>query len=183
MRDRTALLGALKQLRLRLLDLSGRNRLLNFRHSAGRSLQFSEGQPAAIYQRLVEGANRPSIGILGLLEPPRDAWIERNGRLIRPDPREWATEQGIPTSYDLPEPGRVPGSANIRVLLYPDDLAKHCRKIEREAVLAIEETGANMLFLVLGFLDFPDQRNSDLIYSAPLLSIPVAMMRRESGGN
>ena len=182
-RDRSALLGALEQLRLRLLDLSGRNRLLNFRHSAGRSLQFSEGQPAAIYQRLVEGANRPSIGILGLLEPPRDAWIERNGRLIRPDPREWATEQGIPTSYDLPEPGRVPGSANIRVLLYPDDLAKHCRKIEREAVLAIEETGANMLFLVMGFLDFPDQRNSDQIYSAPLISIPVAMMRRESGGN
>src|SRR5487761_959513 len=161
MRDRTALLGALKQLRLRLLDLSGRNRLLNFRHTAGRSLQFSEGQPAAIYQRLAEGANRPSIGISGIPEPPRDAWIERNGRLVRPDPREWASHQGISTSYDLPEPGRAQGGTNVRALLYPDELAKHCRKIEREAVLAIEETGANMLFLVMGFLDFPDQRNSD----------------------
>jgi very-short-patch-repair endonuclease len=182
-RDRSALLGALEQLRLRLLDLSGRNRLLNFRHTAGRSLQFSEGHPPAIYQRLVNGANRPSIGILGIPEPPRDAWTERNGRLVRPDSREWATEQGIPTSYDLPEVGCAPGGANVRALLYPDDLAKHCRKIEREAVLAIEETGANMLFLVLGFLDFPDQRNSDQIYSAPLISIPVAMMRRELGGN
>jgi Protein of unknown function (DUF4011)/AAA domain len=68
-------------------------------------------------------------------------------------------------------------------LLYPDDLAKHCRKIEREAVLAIEETGANMLFLVLGFLDFPDQRNSDRIFSAPLVSIPVSMSKRDIGGN
>jgi len=39
--------------------------------------------------------------------------------------------------------------------MYPDDLAKHCRKIEREATLAIEETGANMLFLVLGVPGIP----------------------------
>jgi hypothetical protein len=91
-RDRSALIAALEQLRLRLLDLSGRNRLLNFRHTAGRSLQFSEGEPAAIYQRLVEGTNRPSIGILGIPEPPRDAWIERNGHLVRPDPRDWASD-------------------------------------------------------------------------------------------
>jgi hypothetical protein len=136
-RDRSALLGALEQMRLRLLDLTGRNRLLNFRHTAGRSLQFSEGQPSAIYQRLVEGANRPLIGILGLPEPPRDAWIERNGRLARPDPREWGSAQGILTNYDLPDSGGAPGGANLRALLYPDDLAKHCRKIEREAVLAI----------------------------------------------
>jgi hypothetical protein len=181
-RDRSALLGALAQLRLRLLDLSGRNRLLNFRHAAGRSLQFCEGQPAAIYQRLIEAANRPLIGLLGLPEPPRDAWIERNGRLARPDPRDWAAAQGIPSTYDLPRPRASAGGANVRALLYPDDLAKHCRKIEREAVLAIEETGANMLFLVLGFLDFPDQRNSERSFSAPLVSIPVTMIRRDSGG-
>jgi hypothetical protein len=64
-----------------------------------------------------------------------------------------------------------------------DDLAKHCRKIEREAVLAVEETGANMLFLVLGFLDYPDQRDSDRALSAPLISIPVSLSKRESGGN
>lgn len=183
MRDRSALLGALEQLRLRLLDLSGRNRLLNFRHTAGRSLQFTEGQPSAIYQRLIESTNRPMIGILGLPEPPRSAWVERNGRLSRPDPREWANDQGIPTDYDLPDPGKDAGGANVRTLFYPDDLAKHCRKIEREAVLAIEETGANMLFLVLGFLDVPDQRDSDRILSAPLVSIPVSIVRRDSGGN
>ncbi len=49
-------------------------------------------------------------------------------------------------------------------------------------MLAIEETGANMLFLVLGFLDYPDQRDSDRIFSAPLISIPVALAKRESGG-
>jgi hypothetical protein len=151
--DYEALLSALEQLRLRLLDLSGRNRLLNFRHSAGRALQFVEGQLADVYERLVEGNTRGSIPIAGLPEPPRSEWVERNGRLIRPEPLAWASRQGIPISYDLDDCGER--ATSIRALLYPDELAKHCRKIEREAVLAIEETGANMLFLVLGFLDKP----------------------------
>ena len=66
--------------------------------------------------------------------------------------------------------------------MYPDDLAKHCRKIEREAILAIEETGANMLFLVLGFLEFPDQRDSDKTFTAPLISVPVALQKKEVAG-
>jgi hypothetical protein len=178
-----ALLAALQQLRLRLLDLTGRNRLLNFRHGTGRSLQFVEGHPAAIYEKLVEGHVRATLNISGLPEPPRRDWVERNGRLVRPEAVTWAREQGIPTTYDLDEqPGRA-SDATVYALLYMDDLAKHCRKIEREAALAIEETGANMLFLVLGFLDYPDQRDSDRIFSAPLISIPVSLSKRESGGH
>src|ERR1700730_4451080 len=170
-----SLLDALEQLRLRLLDLTGRNRLLNFRHSTGRSLQFVEGQPSAIYEKLVEGNGRGSIAIGGLPEPARRDWIERNGRVSRPDPLTWASLQGIPTTYDLDNRAGDPTAATVRALLYMDDLAKHCRKIEREAVLAIEETGANMLYLVLGFLDYPDQRDSDRTFSAPLICIPVSL--------
>lgn len=179
--DHQTLLAALEQLRLRLLDLTGRNRLLNFRHRTGRSLQFVEGQPGALYEKLVEGNTRASIAIAGLPEPPRRDWVERNGRLFRPEPLAWAGQQGIPISYDLDDRGGE--AAGVRALLYHDDLAKHCRKIEREAMLAIEETGANMLFLVLGFLDYPDQRESDRIFSAPLISIPVSLAKREAGGN
>ena len=178
-----SLLPALEQLRLRLLDLTGRNRLLNFRYSTGRSLQFVEGQPGAIYEKLVEGNNRASIAIGGLPEPARRDWIERNGRLSRPDPLAWASQCGIPSTYDLDDRAGGPAASTVRALLYMDDLAKHCRKIEREAVLAVEETGANMLFLVLGFLDYPDQRDSDRVFSAPLISIPVSFSKRESGGN
>ena len=81
---------ALEQLRLKLLDLTGRNRLINFKHTAGKSLQFVEGHPAAIYQKLVEANNKSNISVLGLPEPARRDWIERNGRLQRPETREWA---------------------------------------------------------------------------------------------
>ncbi len=180
--DSTALTSALGQLRLRLLDLTGRNRLINFKHAAGKSLQFTEGHPAAIYQRLVEANNNASISILGLPEPSRGHWVERNGRLQRPDPREWAKSQGISTSYDIPGAGESPDDSNVRSLMYPDDLAKHCRKIAREATLAIEETGANMLFLVLGFLEFPDQRDSDKTFTAPLINVPVSLQKKEIAG-
>lgn len=170
---------ALEQLRLKLLDLTGRNRLINFKHTAGKSLQFVEGHPAAIYQKLVEANNKASISVLGLPEPTRGDWVERNGRLQRPEPRDWAKFEGISTSYDIPDAGEYSDESNVRALMYPDDLAKHCRKIEREATLAIEETGANMLFLVLGFLEFPDQRDSDKTFTAPLISIPVLLQKNE----
>lgn len=170
---------ALEQLRLKLLDLTGRNRLINFKHTAGKSLQFVEGHPAAIYQKLVEINNKASISVLGLPEPARGDWVERNGRLQRPEPRDWAKSEGISTSYDIPS---TEEDSNVRALMYPDDLAKHCRKIEREATLAIEETGANMLFLVLGFLEFPDQRDSNKTFTAPLISIPVSLQKKEVAG-
>lgn len=174
---------ALAQLRLKLLDLTGRNKLINFKHTAGKSLQFIEGQPSDIYKKLVEANAKSTISILGLPEPTKRDWIERNGRLSRPDPRDWANDQGIYTRYELPElDENIDEQPNVRALLYSDDLAKHCRKIEREAVLAIEETGANMLFLVLGFLEFPDQKDSDRTFAAPLISIPVLMSKREVNG-
>jgi hypothetical protein len=178
--DRAMLEDALGQLRLKLLDLSGRNRLLNFRHAPGRSLQFVEGNPSALFRRLIDAPNRAAITINGLPEPSREEWVEQNDRRMRPDPREWARQLGIPTSYDL---GGSDGDTEVRALLYPDDLSRHCRKLEGEALSAIEETGANMLFLVLGFLEFPDQRASDRTLCAPLISLPVAMTKRDLGGH
>jgi len=175
-----SLTSALAQLRLKLLDLTGRNRLINFKPSIGKSLQFVEGQDLAIFEKLVEATSKASISLTGLPEPTRMEWEERNGRTQRPDPREWAKKNGVSTSYEI-KPLEEP-EANLRTLLYADDLAKHCRKIEREANLAIEETGSNMLFLVLGFLEFPDQRVSDKSFAAPLISIPVSLQKKEVSG-
>ena len=180
--SKSALTSALEQLRLKLLDLTGRNRLINFKHTTGKSLQFVEGHPAAIYQKLVEANNKANISVLGLPEPTKTDWIERNGRLQRPEPRDWAKTEGISTGYDISGAGEDSDESNVRALMYPDDLAKHCRKIEREATLAIEETGANMLFLVLGFLKFPDQRDSDKTFTAPLISVPVSLQKKEVAG-
>jgi len=177
--DHTPLREALAQLRLRLLDLTGRNRLLNYKHPIGKSLQFVQGQPAVIYERLASGTQ--PLTIRGLPEPTRIDMQIKLGKLIRPEPRDWARQNGIPTDYDLPRGGSTE-EAELRCLMYSDDLARHCRKIEREANLAIEETGANMLHLVLGFLEFPDQRDSERLFLAPLISVPISLSKKDSAG-
>lgn len=173
-----SLTAALETLRLRLLDLTRRNSLINFRHTTGKSLQFVEGSSAAIYKKLVE--ENTNIKILGLPEPSRSDWVARGDRQQRPEPKDWAKSKGIAIGYDISGTGKKREESNLRALMYADDLARHCRKIEREAKLAIEETGANMLFLILGFLEFPDQRDSDSMLNAPLISIPVTLQKRDT---
>ncbi len=167
----------LEQLRTRLLDLTGRNRLLNFRHTAGRSLQFVSANPAAIFQRLVVAPGSQKVLIAPVPDPTPELWNERNGRIAPPDVREHASSLGINTTFELPTGAQLLASEETgqqaRALYYGEDLGKHCRKLEREARLAIEETGANMLYLVVGFLEFPDAKDSDRLFQAPLICIPV----------
>ena len=53
---------ALQELRMRLLDLTGRNCLVNFKHSAGKSLQFVQTSIDATFQRITaDQTSRVSI--------------------------------------------------------------------------------------------------------------------------
>lgn len=176
---------ALEELRLRLLDLSGRNRLINYKHTAGKSLQFVHTSIDGTFRRLVNDQNS-RVAITPLPEPDRADWVSRGGRLSRPDPKDFAPTAGIDPSYELfpRSSGAVADASSgskVRTLFYAEDLGKHCRKLEREAKSAIEETGANMLYLVLGFLEFPESADSDKLYRAPLVCLPVSLTRTEVG--
>jgi hypothetical protein len=164
---------ALAKLRVRLLDLTTRNRLLNFKHAPGKTLQFVNSAPDAVFTKLMTNSGA-KVAVNPVPEPKRADWVRVNGRLTRPDVKQYACEHGLQTDYELMPVPTLEGGA-VRALYYPDDLAKHCRKLAREARSAIEETGANMLFLVFGFLEFPDQNDSDRILTAPLVCVPVSL--------
>jgi transcription elongation GreA/GreB family factor len=164
---------ALEQLRLRLLDLTGRNRLLNFKHTAGKSLPLVPTNLDDTFQRLV-GGQTAKVTIQPVPDPTRDDWVERNGRMAKPEAREYAIRLGLNAQMEeLPQRRGKPEAA--LALYYDEELGKHCRKLDREARLAIEETGANMLYLVLGFLEFPDTKDSTRTFAAPLVCVPVRM--------
>jgi hypothetical protein len=96
--------------------------------------------------------------------------------MVRPDVRDYARAQGIGTSYELTEQARGEREIQgVRALLYPDELERHCRKMATAAKTAIEETGANMLFLLLGFLEYPEAPNSNKALLAPLVPVPVSL--------
>lgn len=172
---RVPILKALEKLRLRLLDLTLHNRLLNFKHSPGKCIQFVDAQPNPVFHRFMEGTDR-KIVLLSIPEPRRIEWVIIAGRLTKPDAKDYAKTLGIDPSVELPATdARAPGANSVRALYYPEDLERYCRKLHREMKSALEETGAHMLFLVFGFLEFPEKAPSDRTMTAPLISVPVIL--------
>lgn len=133
---RTPIREALATLRLRLLDLTARNRLLNFKHSPGKSLQLADASYQNVVKRLL-ASSASQVAINPVPEPKREEWIREATRLVRPDVREYAKRCGVDISYELESKHSVPGSESW-ALHYPEELARHCRKLAREAKSAIE---------------------------------------------
>ncbi|HEL5321099.1 TPA: DUF4011 domain-containing protein [Stenotrophomonas maltophilia] len=163
----------LRRLQHRLLDLTARNRLLNFKVTAGKALPLVPGRLDATFRRLT-GQNPVPVQIVPVPDPSRDEWVVKHERMVKPEAKEHAVRLGL--NIQLEEPSHNADAVSIaRVQYYNEDLAKHFRKIDREARLALEETGANMLFLVLGFLDYTENPGSDKVLSAPLVCVPVRL--------
>lgn len=168
-----------EQLRLRLLDLTSRNRLLNFKPSVTKSLQIVDAVPNAVFDRLLGGK---ACTFIPVPDPAPTDYILQGGRRIRRDVREYAGQRGIDTNLELPswsENIPITGSEGnrLRALYYPEDLDRQCRRIAREAQSAIEETGTNMLYLVFGFLEFYESDDAERPLNAPLLALPVSLKR------
>ncbi|MEK8088754.1 DUF4011 domain-containing protein [Thermithiobacillus plumbiphilus] len=165
---------AIERLRTRLLDLSARNRLLNYRHPKGRCIQIAdEPNINLVFGRLyVDGK---AVSFKYVPEPPPGTYEGK-----RPEAKLHAARVGISTSFEFPpNPTGADGHRlhGIQALLYPVDLERQLRKIASEAKTAIEETGTNMLFLVFGFLEFYDSEDSERPMLAPLISLPVTLVR------
>lgn len=162
---------ALTKLRTRLLDLTMRNRLLNFRPSKARSFQFTNDPDLdVIYERLQE---EKVVPLSYVPDPPHSRY--ETGK--KPDVRVFARECGIGASVDLGKPTHARRHADLQVIAYPSDLERVARKISTEARTVVEETGTNMLYLVFGFLEYYDSDDSQQAVLAPMLSLPVTLTK------
>jgi hypothetical protein len=101
---------ALTELRTRLLDLSMRNRLLNYRLPKGRSLQFT-GNPDLdqIYEHLQDGK---SVALAYVPDPPPRAYEARK----KPEARQYAKVVDISTSVDIVAPAQRAASTRVQAL-------------------------------------------------------------------
>jgi hypothetical protein len=161
----------LDRIRTRLLDLTNRNRLLNFRYPKASSLRVVGVSIDEVFQQLVDNQKLAFSPV-----PERDS-----DEGDRPTAAEYAAQLGWSTSYDLDEfTSGAQTSSFLPVLLYPEQLDTLGRKISSVAKTAIEESGTNMLYLVFGFLEWYESDDSKLPHLAPLVTLPVTFER--SGG-
>jgi hypothetical protein len=145
----------LKELQFKLLDLTSKNKLLNFRFPRATSLKFEVQDINAIFKKVVD--EQKPLRIDGV--PPPDV-------KPRPDVMQYIKSRMWRPGGDLP------------VLMYEDTLFSISRKIDREASLSISETGTNTLFLIFGFLEYQESKDSEVAYLAPLVSVPVMMQKK-----
>jgi hypothetical protein len=159
----------LERIRTRLLDLTNRNKLLNFRHSVTSSLRVVDVHLDSVFRHVTEGGK---LSFLPVPEP------KERGEGEKPSAAEYADELGWRTSFDLdevPTPDEYDGS--LPVLYYQEHLDTVSRKIASAARTAIEESGTNMLYLVFGFLEWYESDDSRQPHFAPLVVLPVTIER------
>lgn len=147
-----------------LLDLSLRNRLLNFKDSK-KSIPLLCPDIAALEDALAADA-------AFRVRPRPDAWTEA-------DPRDAVLYQVQTGENALADYLRDEmAQKRLHAAVTEADLAGRLTEIERAARLGLEEGGANTLFLALGFLVFKESGAEGVERRAPILLIPMSIERK-----
>lgn len=183
---------SLEALRKKLLDITSRNALLNFKHPKRSSLRIIDEIPDQLVETLQSGQEMTFIPVP---EPTEDELVstgyieidEETNEVISvedPSAQEWAKELGLETSFDLPisrsASAKKHKDHNIQTLLYPQSLEATLRAIRTKAESSIEETGSNILYLAFGFLEWFESTDSNQKRMAPLFTLPVTLQRSKT---
>lgn len=148
-------LDRLGQWKRRLLDLTLRNKLLNF--NPGKLAVTVDGAAAAALE------DRLSAGRSFRLMPRSDVLGGSDAR--RPDAEGRAAHLADALARD-----------EIHTILTRDDLDQRLLRLYRLARNGFEEGGANILFLSVGFLSWT-RKPGEAAVRAPLLLVPVSLSR------
>jgi very-short-patch-repair endonuclease len=148
----------------KLLDMTMRNKLLNFRESK-KTLPMLCPDPGSFEDALADGAPfkmYPRLADLGEVDP-RNADVHRNR-----------------TGQDaLDEQLREELKAHrLHVDLTDTEFNRRMLEVYREAKLSIEENGTNTLYLALEFLAWYESTSSEKRRLAPIILIPLAIDRQ-----
>ena len=155
----------LQAARQRLLDLTRRNRLLNYRPSKRRTIHVIDEIPKEIFDILVlqervmqfKPADKPTEELL-LLD---DAETELLPWLQDVDPAEHHTDRLLQTE------------------LTREELQKRQYYIHQQAQSVFEEQGHSILYLALGYLEWNESKDAEQLDLAPLILIPVELERQK----
>ena len=157
----------------RLLDLTRRNRALDFRPARVSTVAFVGMSPAEVFRRLhLRGLAvrfRPAgeSGAPPVPPPPAEA--------ARPGP---AGEFAAPYA-EAPANGQGPDEW-LQTASTAEELDHSLRRIDELARSSLEEQGVNTLFLTLGMLAYQETREESEMLRAPLVMLPVVLARKSA---
>lgn len=189
----------------KLLDLTKRNRALNFKPNRVSTVSVTDEQATEIFRLLCVECK--SLKFKARLETPEEAARRKAKESAAKSEKSSApssllsatvsTESGgeiLDTDdgadENLSSPDFVPYDAATLGDRYTDDflqtnaiaekLDTSLRRLEEQARASLEEQGVNSLFLALGMLQYSDSADSEEFYKAPLILVPVSLERRSA---
>ena len=153
--------GRLERWKRKLLDLTARNPLLN--HSSTKtSLQIVCPEPGKLEDKLAEGVR------LSIHPSPR--------KIRRQD--DQLHQQRTGEELDKEYARDALDKKQVLVNLPKDELTQRAVGIYRKAQTALQEGGANTLYLGLGFLLWKRNEKDQRRFRAPLILLPVTLERK-----
>lgn len=155
-------LGRIERWQRKLLDLSLKNRLLNFKDTK-QSLPFLCPNVSALEDQL---ADRKKFSMLALREND-----PIGNRTLTPEDRRRVEEEVSANVFE---------KRQIAVPLASREMNNRLLTLYRKAKSDMQEGGTNTLFLAAGFLRWKKTEGDTRSYSAPLLLIPVKLERRSA---
>ncbi|SFK17267.1 DUF4011 domain-containing protein [Methylocapsa palsarum] len=152
---------SLAEARHKLIETGTRNRLIHTPRGARRtrSLSIAAASSDAIFATLVRD-----------MKPLRFASAEKKSEAEQPIVKLKAAR--APAQRAMFSNGAV-----LQTALSQDSLQNCLRAIHHDAITAEEERGVNILFLAIGFLRWFEDENSDVARHAPLVLVPVNLLR------
>ena len=173
----------------RLLDLTKRNRALNFKPTKVSTVSMLNEKSAEVFRLLCfeEETLKFKAKPASRTEEKRDV----NEESLTSGENSIDKVDDDDTSFSFPiSPEFVPYESSellehqtsdyLLTNASTDKLDKSLLRIEQLAQLSFEEQGVNSLFLTLGMLEYNESKNSEVFYKAPLIFIPVKLMRKSA---
>jgi very-short-patch-repair endonuclease len=166
--------GKLDRARTELLDLSGRNRLLNTprRTRTARTVEVVDERSEEVFRLLVE-QGRSFTFAPGRVTPashgPAEDGVAMTATALLPQPEY--------DELDDPSVARRHANTRLQTLLTTEGLQKRLLDLYFDARTLEEEQGVNILYLALGFLKWFEAPSSDIARFAPLILVPVSLQR------
>jgi very-short-patch-repair endonuclease len=208
--DRVA--ASIENWKKKLLDLTKRNRALNFRVNKVSTVVIVDEQPPQVFHQLYlqgqsmrfkaapglampSGAKtarkRPAEAVPGTQDKPEAPPLLVQGPSPEPEPVDQAStgfEDEVEDAaleldfvpYDRASLDKRHTDQWLQTAALPDGLDKSLRRLDEQARLSIEEQGVNTLFLALGMLHYTESADSEQIFKAPIVLLPVALTRKSA---
>lgn len=156
----------------KLLDLSKRNRLLNFRPSKVSTVAVVDELPVEVFKTLV------GRGKTMRFRPSEQPVVENGGAV---DEEEALEDFELFTPAQDAAPAERHADNWLQTRLVEAQLDHRLRRIEGQARTVQEEQGINTLFLALGMLHWYESDDAEELRRAPLLMVPVELDRKGAG--